>query len=111
MKVFILEDDQNRMKQFYKKLKNYEIIHSDNVENAKEKYSDDIKIFFLDHDLNTPLEGNGYQFAKFLAKQKDIHKKEIYIHSMNIIGAQNIKRVLPKAIIIPFSALINSIEG
>jgi len=121
---FILEDDSNRMERFnsiFKKRfdKNYIIYSSDNVEKAKAIFADHYPFdtIFLDHDLDNKIyvsskeKNTGYSFATWMEENyKDsIKKQQIIIHSMNTVGANNIKSVLPNSSIIPFNVLIKSI--
>jgi hypothetical protein len=110
MKIFILEDDQNRLDFFYRWFENEEIFASDNVEYAKTLYLKErpFDLVFLDHDLggrvyvSSEEPNTGYQFAKFLVEQEN--SSIIIIHSWNPEGAKNMRNVLPKAYVIPFGS-------
>lgn len=121
---FILEDNSERMTIFNDIFKNrfgkkYMIYSSDNVERAKAIFADHYPFdtIFLDHDLDNRVyvsskeKNTGYSFASWIEEnyRESIKNKQIIIHSMNSVGANNIKSVLPNSIIIPFNVLIHSI--
>ncbi len=118
--IFVLEDNKDRIQIFQRILPVFYndvaiINYCDNVKTAKKQYNNNLyNIIFLDHDLGNKInvdsreENTGYQFAKFLAGQYGIHNKEIIIHSMNFIGAQNILKVLPYAKMVAFSQLVDA---
>lgn len=84
MKVF-LDDVRDCPSSFYW-VRNYEEC-VDILKNC------DIDIISLDHDLGE--NKTGYDVVKFMV-QESIFPKEIYIHSANPIGAQNMKDLLKK---------------
>ena len=108
MKVLILEDDHNRIQTFQKKLKDYDLYFYDSVEDAKEAFDmlGPWEAIFIDHDLDDKVfvssneENTGYQFAKYIA-DKEL-PDTIICHSMNPVGAQNIKAAIPSCQIVPF---------
>ncbi len=109
MNVFILEDEDVRMPYFFKFLDKQvgkcEIAHAKSVAKAKTLLLR-LKKFdwiFLDHDLGD--KEDGVEVAKFIV-EKSIKYRHIYIHSMNVVGAHNIKAILPDANIFPFSKVI-----
>lgn len=113
MKILILEDSGTRIKLFEKHLgKDHELFFFDRVDEAEAALEliGDFDILFLDHDLDNRVFvdskelNTGYQFAKWISKQ-NMKFEEIIIHSMNPVGAQNIKAILPEAKIIPFTNL------
>jgi len=100
MKVFILEDDAERIRRFYDVLEGHEIRYTDYVEEAKSIcLKTEFDILLLDHDLDHEVyvdsnkANTGYQFAKWFRDQ-GLHVKEIVIHSMNPVGAENMKHAL-----------------
>jgi CheY-like chemotaxis protein len=111
MKVLILEDSPERIKVFKQKLSDHDLYFFDDVKEAKRAVEiiGGFDFFFIDHDLdnkvfvNSHEQNTGYQFAKFLAEKGIV--KDTVIHSMNVVGAQNIKAVLPHAHIVPFPTL------
>lgn len=93
-KVFILEDNPNRIDVFKNYFKDFDLHITDNVQKAKEIWlrEEPFEFAFLDHDLDNRTfvdsteENTGYQFAKFLT-DKDYSNTDIIIHSMNPAGA------------------------
>jgi len=117
-KVFILEDDPQRIKIFRVKLAQHELFFTDEVEEAIDTFKalGPFDYYFLDHDLGGQIyvdseeKNTGYQFAKFLSKQ-DIENATIIIHSLNGAGAKNMLAVLPTAQYHPFTQLKNTLNG
>lgn len=113
MKVLILEDDPNRIGVFKRKLHEHDLYFFTNVPDAKDATINfgPFDYYFLDHDLegkvfvSSDYSNTGYQFAKFLAEIEA--QGEIIVHSMNPVGAQNIKGVLPQAKVVPFPYLFS----
>ena len=118
---FILEDREERIKIFMELLErrfgeNYKIYTSDNVEKAKEIFANNYPFdtIFLDHDLDGRVyvdskeKNTGYSFACWMEEnyRKSINKQQIIIHSMNTVGADNIRNILQNAEIIPFNILV-----
>ena len=120
---FILDDDYNRVMQFRRAFNtqdyDYEIVHAVSVEKAKELYpTKEYDAIFLDHDLGGKVyvdsedENTGYQFAKWLKENVvDIDNYQIFLHTMNTVGAENMQKILPKAIPLPFPLLLKCIKG
>jgi CheY-like chemotaxis protein len=114
-KILILEDAQPRIDVFKKKFKNDDVYFFDNVSEAIEAVEllGPFDIFFLDHDLDGMIyvesdsENTGYQFAKYLAYKKI--EGQIIIHSMNLVGAKNMKSLLTQAEVVPFPKLVKII--
>lgn len=98
MKILILEDDEERMKFFYKKYDKENIDHACNSKDAiaaleNNKYD----IIFLDHDLggtqiNYDPEDCGTLVAEYLAENPV--DSEIIIHSFNSVAANRMVRIL-----------------
>ncbi len=120
MKIFILEDDLNRIEQFRRKLINHTVSYCDNVETAKAILEKDkYDVIFFDHDLDHQImvdsdnPNTGYQLAKWV-KEKGMTFDQIIIHSCNPIGAANIERevkgLAPDIIRLPFPILIKTME-
>lgn len=101
MKIFILEDDPARVAAFRVALAGTMLSTSDNVEESKLILEEvkDFDALFLDHDLGGEIyvdsqESNtGYQLAKWIA-ESGMHYPQIFIHSMNAVGASNMKIAL-----------------
>ena len=119
-KFFILEDNEERITFFKQSLgKRFggdcEIFISDNVEKAKILFANHwpYDTIFLDHDLDNRVYvdsnelNTGYRFACWMEEnyRNSINEQQIIIHSMNTVGAENIKGVLKKAETIPFNVL------
>jgi len=110
MKILIVEDNIQRLSWFINEFADCEIIIAKDAETGK-KYviAEKCDVIFLDHDLeffkNDPKGlgfcpsdyfNTGYQVAKLIPDS--INKKAlIIIHSMNPVGASNIKTLLPQA--------------
>jgi len=112
MKVLILEDDPQRQKYFaYWKLQNHQVTMANNVgEIISELEENEFDVLFLDHDLgwNTYVnsfgkEETGYLVALWLAENPDKQPGTIVLHTLNPVGRENMKAVLPKAHIVPFA--------
>lgn len=110
-KIFVLEDNELRIKYFeewfYQQFEtDYEVFYARDVSEAKKLFEENkpFDIYFLDHDLGGEVmvksehENTGYQFARFLS-ENDVrgYHENIYVHSLNPVGAQNIVNVLPRA--------------
>jgi hypothetical protein len=120
-KIFILEDNINRMATFYQLLPvrfpDCEIVHATTVEEAKRLIdtSNFWDIVLLDHDLggrayvDSSEEETGYQFLKYF-KRKKIKFSQLVFHSQNPAGAQNMFDLMPEGKIIPFPQLISFIQ-
>lgn len=101
MKVFILEDNQERIKKFKELFKNQELFIFDNVEDAlKSCQKNEFNVMFLDHDLGGEIwvdshkENTGYKFVYRLIWNNLQKNTLIYIHSMNPIGANKMLNLL-----------------
>lgn len=113
MRIFILEDDDSRIRYFRKQLEgNDNIIEvAKTVEEGREILSryNSWDAIFLDHDLDGAVfvdsnnANTGYQLAKFIKQY--IEYDRIIIHTMNPAGAANMKAVLEDAEVIPYSIL------
>lgn len=108
MKIFILEDDLDRIQRFKEKLKDHTLVFSDNVEKAKKIIESlgPFDVYYLDHDLdgkifvNSDEPNTGYQLAKYLAKNNI--KAAFVTHTHNSEGAKNICSILPTCNEVPF---------
>lgn len=112
MNIFILEDNEERIKIFNKYFIDHNIFTANSVNSAKEVIKKNKKwdVIFLDHDLggqiyvNSYEENTGYRFAQYI-KENKIKYNQLIIHSMNIAGANNIKSILKDGLIVPFFRL------
>jgi len=120
MKIFILEDDLNRIEQFRRKLIRHNVSYCDDVETAKAILGKDkYDIIFFDHDLggeqmvDSSEANTGYQLAKWI-RSENMKFDQIVIHSCNPIGAANIERevkgLAPDIIRLPFPILIKTMK-
>lgn len=111
MKVLVVEDNPERIKAFQRALINHDAFYADTAESASKLIQDNIfELIFLDHDLGglEYLDSNhpntGYQVAKKILTNNN-NNARIVIHSCNPPGAKNINRLLPNAIVTPFTCL------
>lgn len=107
MKILILEDDAERIKLFRQNLIGHDLDITDSSKQAiKLLKSNKYNVIFLDHDLGGKQnvasgEDTGYEVALWLSKNPERKPNQIIIHSYNPVGRQNMKAVLPDAIIAP----------
>lgn len=112
MKIFILEDNERRMVKFRRELIGHNIDHAVSVEDGtsfvvNNKYD----LIFLDHDLggeefvDSFADNTGYKLAEFIASFTPNKETPCIVHSCNPAGADNIIRILPHAIKVPFTSL------
>jgi hypothetical protein len=102
MKVFILEDDHERINYFIRNFSQYaELTVSESYRDAIKTFNPPYDAIFLDHDLggliyvDVQQENTGSQFCKWLGKKSAIAKDTpIVIHSHNAVGAENMKNIL-----------------
>ena len=117
-KIFILEDNPDRIKFFkwYFSNRDFQLFTTKDVEEAKVIFEKNkpFSLFLLDHDLdgefymNTEDANTGHQFAKFLAGQ-NLGKAKIIIHSINPDGAKNMNALLEGSMLLPFNILANGL--
>ena len=117
MKIFILEDNMERIDFFKERLAKHDLFITDDVTDAM-KYIDenykDIDLYFLDHDLggdvyvDCEVYNTGSTLAKYMGKM--IIQGRIIIHSMNYIGAMNMMVYLPQAEHIPMNLIIRNLK-
>jgi DNA-binding response OmpR family regulator len=104
MRIFILEDDGNRINFFLEKFCNYDVTITENAQSAIEYLEDNIYgCLFLDHDLGKN-NGSGLDVVHYLADNPDNVNNDaiIIIHSWNIPATEKMITVLPKAAHMPF---------
>ena len=109
-RILILEDNEERNKQFHSNFSNAEIVITDNVEVAKKKLIEEKwDALFLDHDLGGKVyvesggsEPTGYDVAKFLSINTQFKPECIILHSLNESGRKNMLALVPEAREIPF---------
>jgi hypothetical protein len=99
-KIFILEDDHNRIDWFNYYLSDFDLIICETYQDAIEKYHGDFDLLMLDHDLGGEIfvdsferEDTGAGFCRWLVSHypKDV---PVIIHSHNIIGAEIMEETL-----------------
>jgi len=117
MKIFIVEDDENRITKFKDKFAHIEEAQLYITRTASEakKVLDENKdvmwdLMLLDHDLGGRVyvesadQNTGYQVAKHI-KEKGIKYYNAITHSLNPVGADNIMGQLENCNHIPFTLL------
>lgn len=115
MRIFILEDDPQRMLLFREAFVQHDVTHAASVEEAKRLWTPVYDVVLLDHDLadvhyeaysngQVPVEGTGMEFVKWLCEQITdlptvyLNQRTIYIvHSWNTVGGPNMHRALREA--------------
>lgn len=112
MKIFILEDNEHRMVKFRRELIGHDIDHAATVEEGTSLVVDNkYELLFLDHDLggeelvDSFADNTGYKLAEFIASFTQNKETPCIVHSCNPAGADNILRVLPHAVKLPFMSL------
>lgn len=121
MKIFVLEDNLDRIQKFRQKLHKHSVTYCDYVEDAKkllekEKYD----VIFFDHDLDNRImvdsddPNTGYQLAKWI-RAKGMKFDQIVIHTCNPIGGDNIQKEIEgcseNILRMPFPILIEAMEA
>lgn len=112
MHIFILEDNEYRMKKFREELAGHKIDHAETVQDGTSMVlANKYDLLFLDHDLDgeemvdSANDNTGYQLAEFIASFTPNKETPCVVHSLNPAGANNIMRAIPHAVKIPFSSL------
>ena len=100
--IFIFEDDQKRIDQFKKYLKDDNLVITDNIDIAKKILKDQtFDVALLDHDMDHQIfvestsKNTGFQVASFIV-QENIPFHQVIVHSHNPVGAENMMHVLNK---------------
>lgn len=95
MRIFILEDDPNRMAWFNTFFAGHDITHAESCLHVN-RFSPPYNVVFFDHDLGgrqlEDHEDNGELFAKVV--QNRIGDAIVIIHSFNPEGARAIKSLV-----------------
>lgn len=110
MKILIVEDSHQRIHWFMHELEGHDVKVAMDAETGKalilkEKYD----IIFLDHDLgdrafvDSDDPNTGFQVAKVQLESINLDTETI-VHSLNPVGAQNIKNLLPNCRCQPFGS-------
>jgi CheY-like chemotaxis protein len=117
MRIFILEDSEERRRIFREMLSPpHTLSFFGHVKEAKTALVADgpFDLIFLDHDLDNRVfvdseeENTGYQLAKYIAENNV--RSKIIIHSMNPYGAERMQQVLPDAQRISFPDLYSQLK-
>lgn len=98
-KVFMLEDDFGRRMEAKNNWGEFAEFHFEmRVEKAIKNFTFDYDMLMLDHDLSdTNLKETGAYFCEWLSTTDFDRSIPIVIHSMNIVGAKNMKNILEDA--------------
>jgi CheY-like chemotaxis protein len=101
-KIFIFEDDKNRIDQFKKYLCNDDLYITDNIKTAKMLLmKHDFDTVLLDHDMDqrsmveSTEDNTGFQVASFIV-QENLPLHQVIVHSHNPIGAENMMNILER---------------
>lgn len=101
MRILILDDSPERMRDFRRRLIGKIVKECSSSKECIKILENDEKFDYimLDHDLGgqsycKPGEGTGYEVAEWIANHKDRAPNHILIHSLNNIGATAMMRVL-----------------
>lgn len=112
MRIFILEDNSNRIAKFKQELIGHTVDYAKSVEEGTSLvFSNQYDLLFLDHDLggeemvDSFSESTGYKLAEWIASFTKNKEISCVVHSCNPAGADNIVRVLPHAVKMPFPSL------
>ena len=107
MKILILEDSQERMKQFRERLVGHEVVIVEESRDCIVQLQNSTwDVLFLDHDLGgqTMVEsgpGTGYEVARWLEANPQRQPPHIVVHSFNPDGADKMIACLPQAMRAP----------
>ena len=107
MKILIVEDSEERIEKIKSWFKGDDVRVSPTARNAiGEIYDQNFGIIFLDYDFgeNRP---TGRLVAQYLAENH--YPFRVIIHSMNPVGAREMKHTLPHAEIIPYNKLVEMV--
>ena len=120
MKIFILEDNHERIKQFKLSLLRNDLTIAEDVTEALDKFDPPYDVFLLDHDLgnrtfvSTSDDNTGSAFLRNKKVLKALAGKVVIIHSLNPDGAKNMAKAALDAgaqvQIIPFPILIKRLK-
>jgi len=106
MKIFILEDDNNRVRYFKDTLAKHDVKVFDVADDAIDALENKVyDILFLDNDLGESA-GSGTDVADFLHRNKDNKNNDalIIVHSWNVPAATAMRSLLPRAYFFPYGS-------
>ena len=121
MRIFILEDDHERIKTFRVKLASHELAIVENAQDAITLLSNDqaFDIMFLDHDLGgeqmigTEGANTGSEVVRWMRSNQQQYCPVI-IHSLNQPAAEDMKAKLEEVAMecyrIPFTTLVDKLD-
>ncbi len=96
MKIFVLEDDPERISWFKKTFDDCEISFTKDTSEARKKLKNNkYDLIFLDRDLSNPYR-NGEDVAWEMARYKLAQDTTIIIHTENARGQRVMKKYLEK---------------
>lgn len=112
MRIFVLEDDTQRINFFIEKFCDHDVIVTESAYSAIEYLSsDEFDYIFLDHDLGTDANGCGLDVAEYLNNNPDNFNNfaSIVVHSWNVPAALRMMKMLPNhAKHVPFDVVVFS---
>jgi len=99
MKIFVLDDDMNRIESFQNCFGEDSVDYSiDPIDAAEKLRNNEYDQIFLDHDLGGPYtrgpKGDGIDLVRVMAKEKLHIDTPIVLHSLNYAGAKNMEETL-----------------
>jgi len=114
VKIFILEDNEFRIKTFKQSLIGHSVDIVTTVKDGRPLVEEKYDLIFLDHDLGGETyvpsgPETGYEMAQIISETVNKDTPTI-IHSCNHAGSTSISFVLPHAKRVPFSRLDISFE-
>ena len=109
MRVLVLEDDKNRVREFKQRMLEIGVV-ADYVDKAHDAIKllgeKEYDLIFLDHDLggevfvNVANSNTGSEVARWISAHPVTCP--VVIHSLNPVGADNMKKYIPGAVHVPF---------
>jgi len=112
MKILVLEDNEERIAQFKKRLDRFGgyVFFCRTAKECIEilKENADLQLVLLDHDLggevyvDTAHKNTGSEVARWMRDNYDMENTQIIIHSLNTVGAEYMRSQIPEAHVVPF---------
>lgn len=101
MKIFILEDDSERIKAFSRALNEVDYVVANTVEDGQKMWNPPYDVILLDHDLDFAYdddkladEQTGHTFAEWLPFHSCDKNTRVVVHSFNYSGARRIAQTM-----------------
>ena len=120
LKIFILEDNLERIKQFRLSLLGNDLTIAKDIDEADQEFKPPYDVFFLDHDLGdrafveTSDPNTGSAFLREKRVRKALAGKVVIIHSLNIPAAKSMAQTCLDAgaqvQMIPFPTLMKRLK-